>query len=76
MRTERELKIHEMSGYHYKPTPTILLKGQWLSAFGFKAGNRIKVCCERGCITIKPLTEERPQSQYDSGAGIEEVIRR
>ena len=59
MRTERELKIHEMSGYHYKPTPTIMLKGQWLSAFGFEAGSRVKVRCERGCLTIKPLTEEK-----------------
>jgi len=59
MKKERELKIHEMSGYRYKPTPTIRLKGQWLSAFGFEAGSRVKVCCESGCIIIKPLTEEK-----------------
>ncbi len=76
MRTERELKIHEMSGYHYKPTPTIMLKGQWLSAFGFEAGSRVKVCCEKDCLTIKPLTEEKPQSHADSGAGMGKLIRR
>ena len=48
MQTERNLKIYEMSGYQYKPTPTIMLKGQWLSELGFEAGNRIKVSCEEG----------------------------
>ena len=41
MQTERNLKIYEMSGYQYKPTPTIMLKGQWLADLGFEAGNRI-----------------------------------
>lgn len=31
-RTERQLKVHESSGYKYKPTPSILLKGDWLKA--------------------------------------------
>lgn len=58
MKAERNLTVYEMSGYHYKPTPTIMLKGQWLADFGFEAGNRIKVCCEDGRITILPLKEE------------------
>ena len=31
----RELKVLEQSGYQYKPTPTITLKGQWLEELGF-----------------------------------------
>lgn len=26
----REMKVYEQSGYNYKPTPTIVLKGKWL----------------------------------------------
>ena len=26
----RSMKVHEQSGYNYKATPTIILKGQWL----------------------------------------------
>lgn len=26
----RNMKVYGMSGYNYKPTPTIMLKGQWL----------------------------------------------
>lgn len=30
----RSMKVHEQSGYNYKATPTIILKGQWLNCFG------------------------------------------
>lgn len=76
MQTERNLKIYEMSGYQYKPTPTIMLKGQWLADLGFEAGNRIKVSCEEGQITIRPVAEEKPQSHEDSGAGKNRRIRK
>ena len=69
MKAERNLRVYEMSGYRYKPTPTIMLKGQWLSDYGFEAGNRIKVCCENGRITILPL-EEESQNNKDSAAAI------
>ncbi len=65
MKAERNLTVYEMSGYHYKPTPTIMLKGQWLAEIGFEAGNRIKVCCENGRITILPL-EEDSQNRKDA----------
>ena len=26
----RSMKVHAQSGYNYKATPTIILKGQWL----------------------------------------------
>ena len=51
-KTQRELKVYEMSGRDYKPTPTIMLKGQWLEEFGFKAGEKMNVCCEGGKLTI------------------------
>ena len=76
MKAERKLTVYEMSGYQYKPTPTIMLKGQWLSELGFEAGNRIKVSCEEGQITIRPAAEEKPQSHEDSGAGKNRRIRK
>lgn len=66
MKAERNLTVYEMSGYQYKPTPTIMLKGQWLADLGFEVGSRIKVCCENGRLTIQPLAEEKPQSREDS----------
>ena len=27
---DRKLRVYEQSGYRYKPTPVIMLKGQWL----------------------------------------------
>ena len=76
MKAERNLTVYEMSGYQYKPTPTIMLQGQWLADLGFEAGSRIKVRCEDGQITIQPLVEEKPQSREDSGAGKNRRIRR
>lgn len=52
----RNMKVYEMSGYNYKPTPTIVLKGQWLSQFGFNAGDNIDVRCEDGKLTVTKVT--------------------
>lgn len=48
----RELKVVEQSGYQYKPTPSIILKGQWLGEFGFEPGERVIVRCEEGKLEI------------------------
>lgn len=48
----RELKVVEQSGYQYKPTPTITLKGQWLIELGFEVNQPITVKCEGGKLTI------------------------
>ena len=40
----RSMKVHEQSGYNYKATPTIILKGQWLKEMGFEIGDYISVC--------------------------------
>lgn len=44
----RSMKVHEQSGYNYKATPTIILKGQWLKEMGFEIGDYISVSCEDG----------------------------
>lgn len=48
---QKELKVYEMSGREYKPTPTIILKGQWLKEPGFVPGEKMNVQCE-GALTI------------------------
>ena len=56
IKCNRNMKVYEMSGYNYKPTPTIVLKGQWLSQFGFSAGDNINVQCEDGRLTVTKVT--------------------
>ena len=54
----RSMKVHAQSGYNYKATPTIILKGQWLKEMGFKIGDYITVSCEDGKLIITPDTEK------------------
>lgn len=54
---ERQLKVYEMSGHNYKPTPAIMLKGQWLKELGFEEGVQINVQCEGGKLTITRADE-------------------
>ena len=53
----RNMKIYGMSGYNYKATPTIMLKGQWLKELGFEIGGYISVSCENGRLVITPDAE-------------------
>ena len=53
----RTMKVYEQSGYHYKSTPTIMLKGQWLKELGFEYGTQISVTCEGGKLTITRADE-------------------
>ena len=46
------MKVYEQSGYHYKSTPAIMLKGQWLRELGFEENTPIVVHCEEGILTI------------------------
>lgn len=41
VKTTRNLKVIEQSGYRYQATPTVMLKGKWLSEFGFDIGTCI-----------------------------------
>ncbi len=64
----RSIKIYEQSGYQYKPTPTIILKGQWLRELGFEIGEYISVSCENGRLIITPdeerATLEKAKAEY------------
>ena len=53
----RNMKIYGMSGYKYKATPTIMLKGEWLKELGFDIGGYISVKCENGRLVITPDAE-------------------
>ena len=53
----RKMKVYEQSGYRYKSTPTIMLKGQWLRDLGFDEGTPITVKCEGGKLTITRADE-------------------
>lgn len=53
----REMKVYEQSGYNYKPTPTIVLKGKWLEELGFVSGTPVVVKCQGGQLTITPADE-------------------
>ena len=56
MRKEkRTLKVCEQSGYRYKPTPTLMLKGAWLEEWGFTSNMPVSVQCEDGRLVITPL---------------------
>ena len=53
VKKERELKIYEMGGGLYqKSIPSIILRGDWLKAWGFNAGDKIVVECADGELRI------------------------
>ena len=56
----RSVKVYERCGYNYRPTPTIMLKGQWLKELGFDAGTYISVSCENGKLVIAICAARRP----------------
>ena len=58
----RKLKVYEqsMSGNSYTQVPTIILKGQWLKAAGFEAGQYVEVVCERNKIILSKTTVPEP----------------
>ncbi len=43
---ERCLTVTKMSGYKYRPTPSLRLTGAWLEEWGFAPGNKVNVVCE------------------------------
>ena len=52
MAKKRSVKVYGQSGYKYKETPMIMLKGLWLKEAGFDIGDYISVICEDGKIII------------------------
>ena len=63
-KTTRNLKVIEQSGYRYQATPTVMLKGKWLSEFVFDIGTNVKVECEDGRLII---TKEEARDCGDEG---------
>lgn len=53
----RKIKVYEASGCQYKITPSIVLKGKWLSEFVFDIGEQIEVKCEEGRLIITKANE-------------------
>lgn len=49
----RKLKVYSQSGYKYRNTPTIVLKGKWLEDSGFEIGKNFWVELGDGIITLK-----------------------
>ena len=62
----RSMKVHAQSGYNYKATPTIILKGQWLQEMGFEIGDYISVSCEDGKLIITPDAEKAAIAQAEA----------
>ena len=62
----RSMKVHEQSGYNYKATPTIILKGQWLKEMGFEIGDYISVSCEDGKLIITPDAEKATMAKAET----------
>lgn len=58
MAKKRSVKVYGQSGYKYRETPTIMLKGLWLKEAGFEVGDYISVTCENGKIIITQDTEK------------------
>lgn len=54
---ERKMKVYAQSGYKYKNTATIILKGDWLEECGFEPGTEIKVECDDGKLVITKVEE-------------------
>ena len=57
-KNRRSMKVVAQSGYKYRETPTITLKGLWLKEIGFDIGNYVSVSCEDGKIIITPDAEK------------------
>lgn len=50
--SRRSLKVNATSGYHYQDTPTITLKGQYLSEYGFAINTHVSVQLSQNKIVI------------------------
>lgn len=59
----RNMKVYEQSGYRYKSTPTIMLKGQWLNELGFGYGTPICVECKAGSWSSQERMKSRRHLQ-------------
>lgn len=75
VKTTRNMKVYEQSGYKYKATPTITLKGQWLEMMGFEIGTQIQVQCEDGKLIITRVDAETTEAQVPACCVAEKEVR-
>lgn len=61
----RNMKVYDQSGYNYKSTLAIMLKGQWLKDLGFEPGQYISVVCENGQLVITPNVEKAKEVEAE-----------
>ncbi len=55
-KNSRRLKVYGQSnGYNYQDVPTIVLKGKWLEAAGFKIQDQVQVIVEQDRMVIKKV---------------------
>jgi antitoxin component of MazEF toxin-antitoxin module len=66
VKTRRSVKVCEQSGYQYKATLTITLKGQWLQELGFEIGDYVSVSCENGRLVITPDVERAAMEKAET----------
>ena len=66
MAKKRSVKVYGQSGYKYKETPTIMLKGLWLKEAGFDIGDYISVTCEDGNIIITQDVERAAEKAAEA----------
>ena len=67
MAKKRSVKVYGQSGYKYRETPTIMLKGLWLKEAGFDIGDYISVTCEDGKIVIIEDAERAAVKAAEAG---------
>lgn len=73
MKKSRMMKVYGQSGYRYKVTPTIMLKGQWLKDLGFDIGDYISVSCENGKLIITPDAERAALAEAEASFMVQET---
>ena len=57
-KNKRALKVCEQSGYRYKPTPALMLKGAWLEEWGFTFNMPVSVQCEEGRLISRQWRQQ------------------
>jgi formylmethanofuran dehydrogenase subunit D len=56
MKRQRQYTLQERRRDHWsKSVPSLFIKGQWLTALGFEAGQKVNVECEEGKLIITPM---------------------
>lgn len=66
MTKNRSIKVVSQSGYNYKATPTITLKGKWLKELGFDIGDYVSISCENGKLVITPDDERAAMAEAEA----------